>query len=513
MTGPLAETVSFCIEVRMDGELTYHGSPNDQSKAVMTDRPRNGWYRGFPAGPLALALFVLLVWGGAAAAQAQESLHLEEGRFFIETITVENERSLTSEIVVSESRLMIGQEYTESQLRDAIHRVLRLPLVLDANLSLRKGSRRGLYELVITIRESRLWFWGIDLEMVAWSEPVSVSGLTTTDTVVGSVGLIGRRFPAGRHGLFYAALGGTDGTIQLGYTHYDPFGRGGVLGLSYGWADCAPETEDGVSSSDPGDSGCQTEVLGLGLDPTYSSWSTLGYSHRARLTLGIPIEGNHSLRLLTSYRFTDLGIRRQAVDTDRRRFGRFENREDLELNFSWVFNSLDDPVFPGSGDIIEAGLDLKLMTADIRQFDLTGDAAEVVSGASSTQVAGVATGRHYWPIGDKQTLWVGGELLVGSSRVEDLPGPDLELINQNSLTWAAAASAGHGVFLTRIRDHGRWRDLRWESDLQIFSHGLGTTPASADFPGHGARISTGLTYRNTWGVMRLQVGYIALEHR
>lgn len=459
------------------------------------------------------AFLAFLLPALGARAQLPGPFHLEEGRFYIETITVENNRALSAEIIVSESLLAPNTEYTESQLSDAIHRIRRLPLILDAELSLRKGSARGRYELVISVRESRLWFWGLDIDIARWSEPVSVNGLETTDTVAGSSGLVGRRFPAGRHGLLYLAAGGTEGTIQAGYTRYDLFNRGGVLGLSFGYADCRDRDVD-TSPSDPGDGGCQTEFLGLGLDPTSSSWSALDAIRRFRLTLGLPLEGNSSLRLVASYRSSNSGLRRQTFATDPRLYSLYRNRRDVGLNLSWVSNSVDDPVFPTSGTLIEAGVDIKHLAADITQIDLARERDTVVAEGESLQAGLLLLGTHHFPIGQRQELSLGGELFAGASRIRDMPLPDLELVDSDGFAWTAAATAGHGIFLKRTHSAlGRWRDLRWESSAQLFASGLASNPWKGRVPKLGFRIATGLTYRNTWGVLRLQLAYVTVEDR
>ncbi|MCP4898981.1 MAG: FtsQ-type POTRA domain-containing protein, partial [bacterium] len=181
---------------------------------------------------------LMLVPSGLLEAQELNTLRLEEGQFLIESISVDGLRTLTREIVVSESRLVPGRKYVESDLRDASHRIRRLPLVLDVEFSLRRGSERGRFELVILVRESRLWFWGLDVSAARWDEPVVVQGFDQTSTIVASNALIGRRFRAGRHGLVHAALGGPDGMVNAGYTHYDLLNRGGVLNLTYGFSSC-----------------------------------------------------------------------------------------------------------------------------------------------------------------------------------------------------------------------------------------------------------------------------------
>ncbi len=123
---------------------------------------------------LAWAL-VVVVTAPVASLWAQASLSVSdpavavperptEVTFLIETITVEGNRHFTSEIILSESLLREGREYSERQLREAVNRIVRLPLVLDAEFFLRKGSDRGLHTLVIEVEEASRWFFGFDTE-------------------------------------------------------------------------------------------------------------------------------------------------------------------------------------------------------------------------------------------------------------------------------------------------------------------------------------------------------------
>src|SRR5215207_2079531 len=91
-------------------------------------------------------------------AQAQEETPQEPARFLIETVTVEGPKEAPANIVRAETLLREGGTYTEDQLRQAVYRVHRLPFVLDASFSLRKGSQRGAYELVIQANTAR-WFF------------------------------------------------------------------------------------------------------------------------------------------------------------------------------------------------------------------------------------------------------------------------------------------------------------------------------------------------------------------
>ena len=164
----------------------------------------SGWRRAARvwAGLIALALI------GQGAAWAEE----EPASFFIETITVEAER-LTPGIVLSESLLREGQEYSESELREAVHRINRLPVVLLAEFSLRKGSERGRYELVVEVYEARRWFSQLALG-IGVNDPIDPfrfedfgGSFLRSDDGGNFDALIGRRFAIGRRGLLFASFG------------------------------------------------------------------------------------------------------------------------------------------------------------------------------------------------------------------------------------------------------------------------------------------------------------------
>ncbi len=460
---------------------------------------------------LALLAFALVAWTTGAAAQTPATPRLEEGRFFLEKITVEGVTSFAPEIIVAESLLKTGRVYSEGELRDAVHRIRRLPLVLDVEFSLKKGSERDRYELVIRVRETRRWFWGLDVNLAGWSEPVSVSGVETTTFTESDLFLIGRRFAAGRHGVAYAALGGADGTIQVGYTHHDLFGRGGFASASLGWADCASDDGEPPDPSDVGEEGCQTELVGLGLDPTYSNWSATSDTVRLRLTLGYPLGGNRSLRLKGSYRATEFGLRRLALDTDPDRLALVSDRHDFALNLSWVSNSIDDPVFPTRGALVELGLDAQGLEADLFQYDLTDNPLAVAAASRSRQLAALASVTRHWPVGERGAFFLGGEALIGRSRIRDLPGYDLEPLDADVTVWSASATAGYGLFLKQLHTGERWRELRWESSAQLFAGGISPSLDQNQAPGFGGRVTTGLTYRNTWGVLRFTLSWVGLE--
>ena len=131
---------------------------------------------------LALAGASMLACAFPAAAQEEPPPEAVEpsaeiARFLIETITVETDRKASVGIIESETLLKEGETYTEDDLRQAVARVHRLPFVLGADFSLRKGSERGAYELVIQTYTVRWFFYDRRVQISRFDEAFALGGL------------------------------------------------------------------------------------------------------------------------------------------------------------------------------------------------------------------------------------------------------------------------------------------------------------------------------------------------
>jgi len=455
----------------------------------------------------------LVVIAAALLSTPAEARQSPEGQgapaFFIEEISVENTKKFQAGLIVSESLLEEGREYTEAELRDAIHRIVRVPLILEADFSLEKGSERGRFILVISVTEARRWFFGVEAVTTFRDRPISVNGLETTDTTVGELSLVGYRVPVAGYGVFFVTGGGTDGSFQLGYTHNNLFGRNILLSLKAAIGDCSDVRRD-AEPEDLGEDGCATEVFDLGLDPTLSSWTIAGEHARFRLNLGIPIRGNHSLRLTSSLRAVDDGFRRAAFDPSPASAAFVENRDDVEVGLSWVYNSLDDSILPSAGRFVEGGLNVRNFEADLRSLkDLYSVPFD------STEVSATSSFMQHWPLTDRDSVRVTLRALVGRGDVDNLPLRSGDVVSGDFDTFAAEVRFGHSRFLHRVINGApkhperkpRWRELRWENEIELF---YDETSPDFDQPFnavHGFRVGTGLTYRTTWGVFKIRLAY------
>src|SRR6185369_15172650 len=92
---------------------------------------------GHMAGRILTAFMFAVI---AAAALAQETA---PARFLIERIEVRNARRVAPRVVIAESLLREGNEYSKNDLREAAARLSRLPFLLSSDFALEKGSERG----------------------------------------------------------------------------------------------------------------------------------------------------------------------------------------------------------------------------------------------------------------------------------------------------------------------------------------------------------------------------------
>ena len=417
----------------------------------MRTRQHSGWrQRARSWAGSALAAMLL---SAAAPARAEPPGRPEAPSFFIETIAVETER-LSPEIVLSESLLREGREYGEAELREAVHRINRLPFVLLAEFSLRRGSERGLYELVIRVYEARRWFsqlaLGIELNDPVDTFRVDEFGDSFLRSRDGDNfdSLIGRRFAAGRRGLLFASFGTEAGLFAVGYQRYNLFDRNILFSLT------------------------------LAGEDEYRT-----RSRAARAQLGIPIRGNHALRILAGWNWWDYSSDFFLTGAE---------VEETELEVAWVYNSLDDPVLPRQGALVELGL-AGARRDDQREF-LLFDGNTSRLDTSEDRLAVVGSASRHWPLGDRQSFSMG----TGGFFGDHGPGGRRHQVE---------AGVGHQVFLLRNLEPGRWRELRLETRATLVDEEYDRSLVEQGFPGglQTWSLRVGLTYRNGWGLFRLIV--------
>ena len=454
---------------------------------------------------------IVLLLGLLAATPAgavEPAPEIASGRlpsFFIETIIIEDSIRFSPDLILAESRLVEGQEYSERELRDALFRIVRLPLILDAEFSLRRGTQRGRFQLVIQVDEARHWFFGLEGSATRWSRPVTLSGISAENVVQSFSILAGRRFSIGRYGVFFAAAGGQDGSLNLGYSHNNLLGRRILLQISGAYSRCG-QAQVSLPLGDEGDQACRAEIFDLGLDPTLSAWEAGEGTARARLTLGVPLKGNQSIRFAGSFLDTEGGFRRAVYQEDPAQLDFLRDRTDWELAASWMFDSRDDPLFTSEGQRWEAGLQVRSLKAEVERWDFENFTSFKTDHAS-LEVGARLAGSKYWPLGRKDAIWGRLDAFLGRTDFSGVLTEDDRILEGQADVWRGGAAFGYGRFLHRVRTDEKWQELRWESEIEAL---YSTTSPSFDLPENplaGFRVSSGLTWRSSWGVFGLELIY------
>jgi len=393
--------------------------------------------------------FLLVLLGMTSSVVAQTP---DPPRFLLESVVVEGvQRDAVREIVAAESLLQPGREYSEQELREAVYRIKRLPFVMDAELSLRKGRAPGSYQLVITVEETRLFFYSADIGAgYDGDDRNAFPGEERIDWGAGAAA--GGRWFVGSQGMVFGSVQGFDtvgpASAQVGYTRYNLFGRGG-------FASAALATD--VSNENDGE-------LYLG-----------------SFSLGVPIVGNHSLRAdLNWYRSTD-DFAGQSYQSDSR-----------NLELSWIFDTTDDPLFPTSGTRLTAN-------AGYFDFKQKADGPFFAERSSSDGYDLGISGRRHWALTNRQS--VSAEL--SGSWAES----DALIFGGAAKQWTSSAAFGHSMDLWGFEKTERIGDFRWENTLQILSAHY-DAPFLARSSSTDARLTTGLAFRNAWGLLRLSFTYV-----
>ncbi len=449
-----------------------------------------------------LLLAALSALAGPAAAEQRP----REPRFYLERIAVEGVRHASPEVIVSESLLAEGTAHTEAELRQAVYRVQRLPFVLGAAFSLGRGSERGRYTLLITVEEVRRFFFGSDLVYAERNDALQAA-FPESDGMNEALSAGMRTFVG--QGVLFAAAGDGEG-LQVGYERYRLRGRPVLLRFAYAREGC-----------------CPAALQEIGLDPGAAVWTAVDEADRLEMTFGVPLAGNHSLRLDASHLEVGSAARRPLGGAgDAPLDARDVEQQELEL--AWIYDSTDDPVFPSRGDAFSAAVGLRWLEGDLS----APQAVESVPGAAtasemSSRLIGLSfLGARHWPLSDRQTVSLSLKLLASRSEVDGLPlapaagegsvpSPEAGGGSAQPALWSGdvdTLEAGLGARYSlslwgpgKIRRRG---ELRWETLAKLIYLESSPVLSPIAHPLWGLSLSTGIALRNTWGIFRIGFTYL-----
>ncbi len=420
---------------------------------------------------LTRTLVISIVLAAVIAAPEGRAQDAAPARFFIERIEVRNHKRVSPEVVIAESRLRAGSEYSESELRDASTRLSRLPFLLAAEFALEKGAERGRHVLVINIIETRSFFFRFDfIPIYSDLEGRHVEFDSTSHLGRNETGAaIGYRWFLGRRGALHVALIGRDHTelttgytaVAVGYTQYDLFGTRGFATVN-------------IKHNSEGNSVSPQVVAGLPL--SLNQTITLEYDEN-----------------VNAYNFFFFGTR---IDKD---------RMERVARATWSYNTTNHPFFPTTGTLLSVApivtwRDDVALTTRVE----AGVPSVLVAPIHSTTAGVQATGVRYFELSDRTS--VSGGLEVGFARFEQRADKNLPLDESRSAAFAAAqTTASRSLWSPERRAQGG--DSRIELEMRIRVRQDYDSEYIVYGNDDSLRASIHWLRHSSWGNVRFGVGY------
>ena len=424
-----------------------------------------------------LTALAVLVLAGTALAQ-------EPARFLIERIEVRNAQRVKPQLILSESLLREGQEYSEAELSAAAGRLSRLPFLLSVDFALEKGSDRGRFVLVIHVTETKPFFFFIDARPTVIDDSRRSLDYEIDPGSESKDAALGFRWFVGGRGIVHLGTTGrrsrqgfTSGysAWAVGYTQYDLFGTGAFATLNI---------------RRPFDSPAE----GL-ISP--------------QLVVGVPVTTNQTLTL----NYEDTNFR----DDDIQFLGLDFHRQDKErvMSLAWTYNTTNQPFVPTRGTILRATA-LRSMRdrSGFLFFGPIGDPnnpdplptayAQHMNGSGIDLAAS-----RYWELSELNSVSAGA--LAGWASVNDELVPPL--FRPRSIEWRPAYEILHAGYSRNLwRGDANRGDSRLELDARFVAsqrnvqegqEAFGATPNKEK----SFQLSASWVRRSSWGTLRLGAGY------
>ena len=406
-------------------------------------------------------------------------LAAQDAALFIERIEVRNHKRVSPDVVIAESRLREGREYSEAELRDAATRLGRLPFLLSVEFSLEKGTERGRHVLVLTVNETKPIFFLIDAVPYYERDDLFID-VEYNDRSTGDDRnlVLGARWFVGRRGAAHIALEGVGNDRQVsreyaafsvGYTQYDLFGTRAFATLNL-----------------------KKPIEGHGeglLSP--------------QVVVGVPASANQTITL--QYDETRFGGETMTIE------GRDFDEHYSQRIFSarWSYNTTNEPFFPTTGMLLH--VTPMVGTADGADVFYSFFCCEenptftVVAGPYHRDIKGVDAGAtRYWEISERASVF--GDLRAEWGRVEQRSPVESETYTES--THEASVGAGYSWSLWSREQRAGGGDSRFEVTARYGIRDRGPRDEFLFQPKRDVRqFSAAWLRRTSWGTLRLGLGY------
>jgi hypothetical protein len=404
----------------------------------------------------------------APAVQAQDA-----PRFFIERIEVRNTKRVSPEVIVAESRLREGAEYSESELRDAAARLSRLPFLLAAEFALEKGSERGRHVLIVNVTETRSFFFRLDIVPLfsddAFVNAGNFSQLGSDQTAAA----LGYRWFIGRRGALHIAFIGHDETeftrsysaLAVGYTAYDILGTRAFATVNI------KDTPEGG-----------------GVSP--------------QVVVGVPLSLNQTLTVEYDETISDYTIFSGLPDQQRQTK---ENNQRI-ARMIWSYNTTNHPYLPTTGSLVSV-TPMVIWRDEAATFRIFPGPVQIAP--LHTRTAGLqASALRYWDLTDRVSVSGGIEGGWGVSD-ESRTDPGDVIVTDRYTTMFASGHGGISYSLWTPEARAQGGESRVELNVRARARNADRRDRRIFFETERDVLQASLSWvrHSSWGTFRIGAGY------
>jgi hypothetical protein len=397
----------------------------------------------------------------ALSAMAQE-------RFLIERIDVRNAQHVSARVIIAETTLREGMEYSEEDVRVGVARVNRLPFLLSADYALEKGTDQGRRVLVINVTEMRRLSVLVDGRGLLGDASHRTLDYDF-DRPAESNDAFAVRWFAGDRGTFHFTMAVRRGrqsfmhrytAWEIGYTRYNLFGTRAFA----------------------------TFNIRTPVDSVNERHFT------PQVAAGIPLTTSQTL----SVEYHDTTFFKESLEI----FGTRLDRQQAErvISLAWTYDTTDQPFAPMHGTIVRIA-PLRLM-AERASYNSIPRSTAFAAYAEHVNTNGIdVAALRYWKLSEVNSVFAG--VVAGLASLEDRIHP-VSLSSQDRSSRYEIVQAGY------TRDLGDGGSRGGRSRLEIegrFRMGQEGVASGAGDHEHAIEVAANWVWRSVWGNLRLGVGY------
>jgi len=382
-------------------------------------------------------------------------------RFFIERIDVRNAHRVSPHVIIDETTLMEGKEYSEEDVRVGVARVNRLPFVVSADFALEKGTDEGRRVLVINVTEMRRLSFLVDARGLLGNESHRTLDYDF-DRPGESNDAASARWFAGDRGMLHFTMAVRRGrqsfaarytAWEIGYTRFDVLGTGAFVTVNI-----------------------RTPVDSVN-EKRFSP----------QLAAGLPLTPSQTV----SVEYHDTSFIRDTLNL----FGTQLNelQEERVISLAWTYDTTDHPFAPLRGTLVRVA-PIHQMT-DRADFNSIPRSTKFAAYAEHLNTNGVDfAALHYWPLSDVSSVSAG--VIAGWATTEDRihPPPIPPHADRHPTYEIAQAGYTRNLGNSRLEFEARFRTGRQDV----------SGPLNHE---HAIEASASWVRRSAWGTLRLGIGY------